>query len=267
MKPNPTHHAPAILAILTLFLLAPFCSAAEAPHPTGRDIMVWVDEKPDGDNRISTVRMTLVNRRGRKRIREMSSWRLDEGKDTKKLMRFKKPADVEGTAFLSWDYDNPDTEDDRWLYMPALRNTRRISGKANDDYFMGTDFTYDDMGDRNVDEDTHTLLREETVENTPCWVVSSVPVDPTDMYTQTINWIGKETKTPLKKEYYDKDGLLKTYTAESIENIDGFWTVTAMRMENHSENHKTLMRFSGVKYNTGMKKNLFRVNALVRRTR
>ena len=69
-------------------------------------------------------------------------------------MVFEKPADVKGTAFLSWEYDDPKKEDDKWLYMPAMKKVRRISGASKNEYFMGSDFTYDDMGDRNVEEDT-----------------------------------------------------------------------------------------------------------------
>lgn len=251
---------------LCTLLIGMFFSVSwvHAQDISGRDIMVLVDECPDGDDRISELSMTLINRRGRKRIRQVVSWRKDYGKDTRKLMRFKKPADVAGTAFLSWDYDDPDKDDDRWLYMPALRNTRRISGEATNDYFMGTDFTYDDMGDRNVDEDTHRLLREETLEGVDCWVVESVPVDPTDMYTKKINWIDKEKDLPLKTEYYDKDGHLKTYTVDTVEKIGGFWTVTAMRMENNVEHHTTLMTFRDVRYDTGLKDSQFKVNALTR---
>jgi len=249
--------------ILFIGMLLSF-SQVHAEDCSGREIMVMVDERPDGDDRIAELSMTLVNRRGRQRIRQVVSWRKDYGKDTRKLMRFKKPADVTGTAFLSWDYDDPDKNDDRWLYMPALRNTRRISGDATDDYFMGTDFTYDDMGDRNVDEDTHSLLRKEPLGETPCWVVESVPVDPADRYTKKINWIDKEKKLALKTDYHDKDGLLKTYVVDTVEKINGFWTVTAMHMENHVESHKTLMAFRKVRYDTGLKDTQFRVNALSR---
>lgn len=74
-------------------------------------------------------------------------------------MFFEYPGDVKGTGFLTWDYDEPGKDDDKWLYLPAMKKTRRISGSsARQDYFMGSDFTYDDMGSRSVDEDTHELL-------------------------------------------------------------------------------------------------------------
>ena len=130
----------------------------------GRKIMTLADERPDGDDRHSVMKMTLINKRGRKRIREVENYSKDYGKDKKSVMVFKQPADVKGTAFLSWDYDDPAKDDDKWLYMPAMKKVRRISGSSTNEYFMGTDFTYDDMGDRNVDEDIHTLLGNEVVD-------------------------------------------------------------------------------------------------------
>ena len=97
---------------------------------TGRDVMVMEDERPDGDDRTSVMKMTLVNKRGSKRVREVSSYSKDYGKDKKSVMVFDRPADVKGTAFLSWEYDDPSREDDKWLYMPAMKKVRRISGAS-----------------------------------------------------------------------------------------------------------------------------------------
>ena len=145
------------LIIIALSVMC-FC-VANASTPSGRGIMLKVKNRPDGDTRYATLSMTLVQKNGSKRERKLSSWAMDVGKDTKKIMFFTYPGDVKGTGFLTWDYDNPNKEDDKWLYLPAMKKTRRISGKSSKtDYFMGSDFTYDDMGSRNVDEDKHTFL-------------------------------------------------------------------------------------------------------------
>ena len=137
-----------------------FCLSVVSIHGaelTGRDIMVKVDERPDGDEQRSVMKMTLINRRGKTRERSLLMYTKDYGKDSKSLMYFQSPGDVKGTGFLAWDYDYPKKDDDQWLYLPALKKSRRISSSSRNDYFMGTDFTYDDMGDRNVDEDIHEL--------------------------------------------------------------------------------------------------------------
>jgi hypothetical protein len=139
-----------LLAVLLALVLGSF---AQAANLTGRDIMVRVDNRDDGETQKAKMTMTLINKVGDKRIRKVVSYRKDYGKDSKAMMIFASPGDVRGTGYLSWEYDDQNKDDDRWLYLPALRKIRRISGSSNSDYFMGTDFTYDDMGDRNVDED------------------------------------------------------------------------------------------------------------------
>ena len=232
---------------------------------TGRDIMLKVDNRPDGIDRKSILEMTLINKRNRKRVRTVLSYSKDYGKDKKTIMYFEKPADVKGTGFLSFEYDEPSKEDDRWLYLPALKKVRRISGSSKNDYFMGTDFTYDDMGDRSVDEDTHQLLREEVLEGYPCWVVESVPEDKSYMYSKRISWIRKDSLIAFKVEFYDRRGtLIKTLTAPVQEKVDGYWTALKMVMDNTGKEHKTLLEMKDVQYDRGIKDSLFRVSTLQR---
>ncbi len=252
---------------LLLFLIVVFCSLAFVAHGeelNGRQIMVLADERPDGDDRHSTMKMTLVNKRGRKRVREVENYSKDYGKDKKSVMVFQRPADVKGTAFLSWDYDEAAREDDKWLYLPAMKKVRRISGASSNEYFMGTDFTYDDMGDRNVDEDTHTLLGSEVIDGCDCWKVESIPVDKADMYTRKVIWIDKQAHISRKVEYYDKDGLLKIFRVLDCKKQDGFWTVFKSEMDNVSRKHKTIMEIFSVKYNTGIRDSLFKVSTIQR---
>jgi len=232
---------------------------------TGRDIMIKVDNRPDGDDRKSLLKMTLINKRGRTRVREILSYSKDYGKDTKSIMYFRKPADVQGSGFLSWEYDDPTKDDDRWLYLPALKKVRRISGSSNNDYFMGSDFTYDDMGGRSVDEDNHKLLTEETLEGHACWVVESRPKDNDYMYSKVKRWIRKDALIALKAEYYDRSGeLLKTLTVPDVRKHEHIWTIFLMKMDNHQESHKTTLKYDSINYNTQVKDNLFTVSTLQR---
>lgn len=231
----------------------------------GKDIMLKVDNRPDGTDRRFTMEMTLINKRNRRRVRTVLSYSKDYGKDKKSLMYFKKPADVKGTGFLSFEYDEPSREDDRWLYLPALKKVRRISGSSKSDYFMGTDFTYDDMGDRSVEEDIHRLLKEEPLEEYPCWVVESVSRDKSYMYSKKISWIRKDSLIPTKVEYYDRRGtLIKALTVPVQEKINGFWTSVKMVMDNTGKEHKTILEMKEVQYDRGVKDSIFRVSTLQR---
>lgn len=270
MNPIPDYIKPILpllirLAVAVLLLGLMILSPWNRAHAmSGRDIMEMVDQAPDGDDRKSQIEMTLINRRGKKRVRLMVSFSKDYGKDTKQLMAFKRPMDVKGTSFLSWEYDDPEREDDKWLYMPALRKVRRISGDSKNDYFMGSDFTYDDMGDRNVDEDRHTLLGEETLAGHACWKIQSEPVKKDTAYDRRILWVRQDALKTVKAEYLDAQGLIKTFTADDLRLVQGFWTIGKMTMENHRENHTTVMITSDVEYDTGVSDNFFSVNTISR---
>ncbi len=236
----------------------------QAAGLSGRDIMNKVKNRADGDTRYATIEMTLIQKSGHKRVRKLESWAMDVGKDTKKIMFFTYPGDVKGTGFLTWDYDNVNKVDDKWLYLPAMKKTRRISGKSSKtDYFMGSDFTYDDMSVRSVDEEKHSLLREEVLGGHKCWVVQSVPNDKGEIYTRRVTWIRQDCLMAMKAEYYDKlNKLHRRLTISNIKKVQGFWTMHLMQMENVQTGHKTVIRMSNQRFNVKVSPNLFTVSKL-----
>ncbi|MCR5394591.1 MAG: outer membrane lipoprotein-sorting protein [Bacteroidales bacterium] len=249
-----------------LSLAAVLFSAAvlNAQTMTGRDVMQLVKDRPDGESRQSEMEMTLCKKNGKVRLRRITSWSIDDGPDTKKVMFFTYPGDVRGTGFLVWDYDEVGRDDDKWLYLPALKKTRRISGSSSKaDYFMGTDFTYGDMGSRNVDEDTHQLLREEDRDGHRCWVVRSTPLDKREVYGYKVSWVRQDCAVPVYVEYYDKlDALQRVLTMSDIRQVQGFWTVHVMEMRNVQTGHSTTLKVLNPQYQVQVDRSLFTVNKL-----
>lgn len=251
--------------IFILALIAIFSGfGARASELSGREIMQSVKDRPDGETRYATIEMTLVQKSGHQRVRKLESWSMDIGKDSKRIMFFTYPGDVKGTGFLTWDYDDVSKADDKWLYLPAMKKTRRISGKSSKtDYFMGSDFTYDDMSTRSVDEEKHELLREEMLGEYKCWVVNSVPSNKDEIYSRRVTWIRQDCFMVVRAEYYDKlDKLHRLLTVSQIEKIQGFWTMHLMQMENVQTGHKTIIRMDDQKYDLSISQNLFTVSKL-----
>lgn len=247
-----------------LFIAILAVCSAQAAGQSGRDIMQKVRNRADGDTRSATIEMTLIQKSGHKRVRKLESWAMDVGNDTKKIMFFTYPGDVKGTGFLTWDYDNTSKVDDKWLYLPAMKKTRRISGKSSKtDYFMGSDFTYNDMSTRSVDEEKHTLLHEEMLGAHKCWVVESVPNDRDEIYARRVTWIRQDCLIAVKAEYYDKlNKLHRKLNISNIEKVQGFWTMHLMQMENVQTGHKTIIRMDNQKFNVKVSPNLFTVSQL-----
>lgn len=246
--------------ITTVMLLIASYSSAQ----TGKEIIQQVKDRPDGISRKSEMTMTLTNKRGRHRIRKVISYSIDIGKDKKSMMFFTYPGDVKGTGFLTWDYDQIGKDDDKWLYLPSLKKNRRISGKsAKKDYFMGTDFTYDDMGSRNVNEDIHKLLKEETINGHECWKIESISKDKRDIYSKKISWIRKDCLIPEKVDYYDRMGKIhRQLVFSKINKVEGFWIAQQLLMTNVQTKHKTLLEIFRPHYNIDIQENNFTVNTL-----
>ena len=231
---------------------------------TGKQIVEKASNRETGDDQTSNLTMTLVNKSGNQRVRKIKQFTKDLGEVEKSIMFFLSPADVKNTSFMSWSYDS-DKNDDQWIYLPALKKTKRISSDSKSDYFMGSDFTYDDLGDRKLEDDTHKLLREETIDGKACYVVESVSKDEDYMYTKTITWIIKDNFIGLKKEFYDEDeDLLKILSIKKYEEISGLQIITNSEMKNVQKNHKTSMVLSNVQINTGIAVSKFTERMMMR---
>ena len=241
-----------LLGILGMILLGSMSLMAQTDL-TALEIMQKVNERPDGDEMDGTLTMTLVNSRGGERVREIKQFIKDFGEVEKKIMFFVKPADVKNTSFMNWSYADDTKNDDQWIFLPALKKIKRISSDSSGDYFMGSDFTYDDLGDRKPMDDTHTILRTETLNDLECYVVESVTKDEDYMYSKTIAWVVKDRWYELKKDFYDEDeDYLKTLTIKNVEEISGFWIITSTEMKNEQKNHATRMELKNVKINSGI---------------
>ena len=236
-----------------------------AQEMTARDIIEKVYNRAEGDDQTSNLTMTLINKSGKERVRKIKQFTKDMGDMEKSIMFFQSPADVKNTSFMNWTYDDESKSDDQWIYLPALKKTKRISSDSKSDYFMGSDFTYDDLGDRKLDDDTHELLREETIDGVAYYVVESTPKDEDYMYTKTITWIRKDSFIGLKKEFYDEDeDLLKTLHIKKFEKISGFIIITNSEMHNVQKDHKTKMVLSDIKINTGISDSKFTERMMMR---
>ncbi len=247
-----------IVSILALSM------GVNAQELTGREIVDKAYNLPTGDDITSTLTMTLINKSGQSRVRKIQQYTKDLGKIEKSIMFFLSPADVKNTSFMNWTYDS-DKSDDQWIYLPALKKVKRISSDSKSDYFMGSDFTYDDLGDRKLDADTHKLLREESTNGQECYVVESVSIDEDYIYSKTITWINKANFVGVKKEFYDEDEeLLKILTIKEVKEISGFWTITHSEMENVQKNHKTAIELDNIKINTGVPASKFSERMMMR---
>ncbi len=246
------------MSLLFAIILAGSVSVFAQPKLTGLQVMEKVYNRPSPKEMEADLTMILISSSGNQRVREIHQYIKDFGKVEKKIMFFVKPADVRNTSFMNWSYDDPNKSDDQWIYLPALKKVKRISSDSKGDYFMGSDFTYDDLGDRKPTDDTHKILREEKVNGEDCYVIESHPKNKDYMYSKTLTWVIKGKWIGLQKKFWDEDGdYLKSLHIKKYDKIQGFWMIERVEMDNVQSNHKTIMKLSNIKINSGIRNNMF----------
>ncbi len=202
------------------------------------------------------VNMTITNKRGQKRQRRFIILRKDieDGGDQNYFVYFQRPADVRKMVFMVHKHADINKDDDRWLYLPSLDLVKRIAAGDKRISFVGSDYLYEDVSGRSLQEDTHELI--ETTEK--LFVVKNVPKQPDTVEFSYYNVsIDRKTYVPVRIEYYDKNNkLYRVIEAEIIEEIQGFPTVVKSVVSNLSTGSKTEMEFSDVKYDINLK-NIF----------
>lgn len=212
--------------------------------------------------------LKIIDKKGRERVRElyMASKSYDKTHMEKRIMLFLAPADVKGTGMLVFDYDKK--PDDLWIYMPAIRKSRRIVSSEKKKSFMGSEFSNADMTTANLDDYKYKLLGSEKMDETYCWKIESIPVDENVMestgYSKQIVFLGKNDRVLRKVVFYDTDGeLLKTLTASDIKIIDpssGKKMAMFMRMDNHQNERKSVIIINEVKINENLKDDMFTID-------
>ena len=235
-------------------------------------IIAEINAVEDGPFVSRKLTMTLKDRHGKQRRQETINYRKYFDEDKKTVIFFLEPANVRGTGFLIWDYADPVEDDDQWLYLPALRKARRVSAADRGDYFLGTDFTYEDMkldGKFEPKDYDFVFTGEDNLEGILTYRLEGTPktkeVAEQLGYSKTVSWVNPENWLMVKAEFYDLKGeLLKTLNVKDIRLVDGYWTRHWLTMENHQTGHTTEFVFSDVDYKKPIDDSLFSQQALAR---
>jgi hypothetical protein len=236
-----------------------------ADDAKARQIMQKVLDRDDGDNRTAEMEMILIDKRGKNRLRKLKTFRKDKADDTYSLMFFLHPADVKDTAFLTYDYDDADRDDDQWLYLPALRKTKRIASTDKSGSFMGSDLNYSDMTDLVLKDYDFFLKKEMEDRGHKVWVIESIPrsdevIEETG-YTKTWHFVRQDIFYVVRAiSWVHKKNYLKYLDVKKLEQINGIWIGTEMHVfkkQGKKTRHKTILRLHDVKYNQPLDPALF----------
>lgn len=265
--------------LLALPIVSPVEGRAVAPQPglTADQVARRVQDRAAGRDSRADLRMKLFDRRDRVRERALSMLTL-RGREApgapktapdgdRLLIRFTYPNDIRGTSFLVWKH--PQGEDERFLFLPSLGRVRRIAGSEAQERFVGSDFSYEDIGGRQFDDFTYALLDETSTWRgpdgaaRPAYRLESKRKDRSAEYPRVVSLVLKDTFVVVHADLYNRRGeKQKTYTVTRLEAVQGIWTVMQSSMSNGLDKTRTDLALEKIEYNIGLKEEAFSRRAL-----
>ena len=242
------------------------------PAPTAETVARGVQDRDTGRDSRAAMRMKLFDRQGRMRERALSLITL-RGRGApgvpatapdgdRLLIRFNYPNDIRGTGFLVWEH--PESEDERFLYLPALGRVRRIAGAETQESFVGSDFTYEDIGGREFDEYVYAFAGPDGTSASwtppaggavrPAWRLESRRKDTSAEFPRVVSLVLKDSYVVVQADVFNRrNEKQKVYTVRRVEQIEGIWTVMDSEMSNALEKTRTELTVETTDYNVGLK--------------
>jgi hypothetical protein len=246
---------------MALFLLG---SGVHAFAMSGREVYEKVHEvRTRALDRETRATMTLFDRGGGTRTRTLVEYsKRGEGEGYKVLVLFASPPDLKDVGFLVHARSFADR--DLWAYFPEFKRIRRIPASSQDDSFFGTDFSYDDFGGPpNLDDYRFTILREETLDGLPCYVIEVEP-KVRRKWSRYVAWVAKDLWVHARIEYYQDKELYRQGVFSDVRIIDDLPTPFTAMMENVKTGHKTGLAIEAIRYHTSFDDDLFTQRSLER---
>jgi hypothetical protein len=183
--------------------------------------------------------------------------------DSKSVIRFTSPPEVKGVALLV--VNHPDRASDQWMWTPAIERDRRIALQDRSTRFFGTDFSFEDLEERDVDQYDYALLGEEAVDGGLCWKIQSIPKRAkSSQYTKSILWIRKDNYAVARIDSYVKDEVVRKMVYNDIQNIQGIWTARETIISDLRRGSVTRLALDKIEYNLPLNQERFTLQAIRR---
>ncbi|GHV06051.1 hypothetical protein AGMMS50229_10170 [Campylobacterota bacterium] len=252
------------------YLMLLFCAVVSSFALDAQEIMRQVDERDKGNRMRANMQMILVDGANRTRERKMVQFKRDFAAITKKAIIFLEPSDVKNTGFLIFDHKSED--DEQWLYLPNLQKTKRIASSDQSGSFMGSDFSYNDLNDRNIDDYNYKLVGDREVNGFAVWLIEATPknerVRENSGYTRSLLAVRKDNFFVIRAINYEtKKNRVKFLDIPTVERIDSIWQPLEMQMTTKQDNtvlHSTTIRFQNVRFGQELDDEQFSIRGIER---
>ncbi|MBI9103785.1 MAG: outer membrane lipoprotein-sorting protein [Spirochaetales bacterium] len=248
---------------ITIVISLLFCSfTLYSQSLTGREILEEQEARHGAQTEYTVEKMVLVDKSGATENRTLRRYfkEFDEN-ETKTLLTFDSPRSITGTALLTWVYD--EGESDQWMFLPAQNRLQRVAKGSKKGYFMGTDFTYEDLESENINNFNYEVIDETQISNLDCWVIKATPNNQETAESSSYKWrilyILKDYFFTIKIEFYDhREVKIKTEQNGSLKRIEGQrFRANKVIMTNHANGHRTIIELTARELDEGLNDNIF----------
>ncbi|HVH27074.1 MAG TPA: outer membrane lipoprotein-sorting protein [Vicinamibacterales bacterium] len=228
-----------------------------------RTIVEEAQRRTDAKSQRYEGLLQVFDARGRISDKRWTFERLGSHGQSRAVLRFVAPPEVKGVALLV--VNHPDRASDQWMWTPAIERDRRIALQDRSTRFFGTDFSFEDLEERDVNQFDYVLAGEEPIDGFVCWKIQSTPRrTKSSQYTRSIVWIRKDTYALARIENYQKDKLVRRLDYSDIQNVQGIWTARRMEMADLTRGSRTRLTLDRLQYNLPLKEEDFTLQAIRR---
>jgi hypothetical protein len=246
-----------VVALALSWLARP--AAADDP----RAIVVEVQKRARVESQQYEGVLRVIDPGGKVTDKAWTYQRIGSSGASKVLIAFTQPAEVKGVALLVVNY--PDRSSDQWMWTPAINRERRIAPQDRGARFFATDFSFEDLEERDVEQFDYELEGEETVDGDACWKIAVTPrAGMRSQYSRSLYWVRKSSYTYARIENHNAKGLVRRLKYSQLENVQNVWTARAIEVEDVTRKSRTVLTLRSVKYNISLPADQFTVQALRR---
>jgi len=248
--------------ILGLFAVVLFSLPAFAQQDA-RQIVEEADRRTTSDSQRYEGTLQVVDAKNKVTEKRWVYDRIGSHGASKVVIRFTAPPEVKGVALLILNHS--DRSSDQWMWTPAIERERRIAIQDRSTRFFGTDFSFEDLEERDINQFDYSLEGEEQIDGALCWKVRSRPKESkASQYTHSFIWLRKDNYAMAQLEHYIKDQVVRRANYRDIRNVQRFWTAHTIEMHDLKRNSRTILKIEKLQYNAPLKDDAFTIEALHR---
>lgn len=248
---------------VALMVLAVGGAARLRAADNARDIVAEAQKRTDAKSQRYEGMLQVFDSKGAISDKRWTFERLGAHGQSKAVLRFTAPAEVKGVALLI--VNHPDRASDQWMWTPAIERDRRIALQDRSTRFFGTDFSFEDLEERDVDQYDYALLGDEAVDGAAAWKIQSTPKQSkTSQYSKSVVWIRKDNYAAARVESYVRDQAVRRLNYSDIRNVQGIWTARQLEMFDLRRGSRTRLTLDKLEYNVPLKEDDFTLQAIRR---